>query len=179
MRQDTTIFERCFIPKGHVLITEGEYSQQAYLIQSGEVQVFLTKDDKDVELARLQAGQIVGEMAFIFDGPRTASVRATMDTNLIIISRQQFEEKLRETDPTVRAIVQMLSHRVLDANNTLVNKKSDIVDLKETANVIYQNIIVKLPPNQQRNFQNTVLPQLEALLDSIETFCDRYDDPAG
>ncbi len=174
-RQDP-IFERRAIGKGQMLIREGEYGQQAYLIQSGEVQVFLTREDHEVEIARLQAGQIVGEMAFIFDGPRTASVRATMDTNLIIISRQQFEEKLRDTDPTIRAIVNMLSHRVLDANSTLLNKKSDLKDLRETAHTIYQNISVKLPMNQQRNFQNTVLPQLESLLEAIETFRDRYDD---
>lgn len=175
-RHDTVILERRFIPKGQIIIQEGEYGQQAYLIQSGEVVVYVTKEDKHVELARLSPGQIVGEMAFIFDGPRTASVKALMDCNLIVISRQQFEDKLKESDPTVRAIVQMLSQRVLDANNTLINKKSDLNDLKETARVIYHNIAVKLSKNQLRNFQNTVLPNLEALLESLDTFRDRYSD---
>ena len=177
MKNNTVILERRFIPKGQIIIHSGEYGQEAFLIQSGQVQVYITKEDKDVELARLGAGQIVGEMAFIFDGPRTASVRATQDSNLIVISRQQFQEKLRESDPTVRAIVQMLSHRIVDANNTLLNKKSDLEDLKETARVIYQNIAVKLSANQQRNFQNTVLPHVEALLESLDTFKERYGDP--
>ncbi len=174
MKNNTVILERRFIPKGQIIIHNGEFGQEAFLIQSGQVQVYITKEDKDVELARLEAGQIVGEMAFIFDGPRTASVRATQDCNLIVISRQQFQEKLKESDPTVRAIVQMLSQRIVDANNTLLNKKSDLEDLKETARVIYQNIAVKLSQNQQRNFQNTVLPHLEALLDSLDTFKERY-----
>lgn len=177
-RHDTVILERRFIPKGDVIIEEGEYGQQAYLIQSGEVMVFLTKDGDEVELARLSAGQIVGEMAFIFDGPRTASVKATMDCNLIVISRQQFEEKLKDSDPTIRAIVQMLSKRIVDANNSLLNKKSDLGDLKDTARIIYQNIAVKLNQNQLRNFQNTVLPHLDNLLEALDTFRDRYsDDP--
>ncbi|HEU4839735.1 MAG TPA: cyclic nucleotide-binding domain-containing protein [Micavibrio sp.] len=172
--KNTAILERRFVPKGQILIREGEYGQDAYLVQSGELSVFITKDGEDVELARLGAGQIVGEMAFVFDAPRTASVRATQDSNLIVISRQQFEEKLRESDPTVRAIVQMLSQRIVDSNNTLLNKKSDLDDLRETARVIYQNISLKLTRNQQRNFQNTVLPHLEALLDSLDTFQERY-----
>ena len=177
MKNNTVILERRFIPKGQIIIQNGEYGQEAFLIQSGQVQVFIAKDDKDVELARLEAGQIVGEMAFISDGPRTASVRATQDCNLIVISRQQFQEKLKESDPTVRALVHMLSQRIVDANNTLLNKKSDLEDLKETSRIIYQNIAVKLSLNQQRNFQNTVLPHLEALLDSLDTFKERYGDP--
>ncbi len=178
-RHDTVILERRFIPKGDIIIAEGEYGQQAYLVQSGEVMVYLTKDGEEVELSRLSAGQIVGEMAFIFDGPRTASVKATMDCNLIVISRQQFEEKLKDSDPTIRAIVQMLSKRIVDANNSLLNKKSDLSDLKDTARIIYQNIAVKLNQNQLRNFQNTVLPHLDSLLEALDTFRDRYsDDPA-
>jgi CRP/FNR family cyclic AMP-dependent transcriptional regulator len=176
-RSDTVILERRFVPKGQVIIRAGEFGQEAFLIQSGQVSVYITKEDGDVELARLDAGQIVGEMAFVFDGPRTANVRATQDTNLIIISRQQFQEKLKESDPTIRAIVNMLSHRILDSNNTLLNKKSDLEDLKETARTIYQNILVKLSLNQQRNFQNTVLPHLEGLLASLDTFKERYGDP--
>ena len=95
-RHDTTILERRFVPQGQLVIEEGELGQQAYLIQSGEVKVYVTKDEEEIELARLDAGQIFGEMVFVFDGPRTASVKALSDTNLIVISQQQFEEKLRE-----------------------------------------------------------------------------------
>lgn len=178
MKNSTVILERRFIPKGQNVIREGDYSHEAYLIQSGEVSVYVTKGDEQVELARLDAGQIVGEMAFIFDGPRTASVKATTDTNLIVISRQQFQEKLKESDPTVRAIVHMLSRRIVDSNNTLLNKKSDLEDLKETAHTIYENILLKLSLNQQRNFQNTVFPHLQALMESLDTFKERYGDQA-
>lgn len=173
---DPVILERRFAAKNSIIIHEGEFGQQAYLIQSGEVSVFLKKDDTELEVARLSAGQIFGEMAFIFDGPRTASVKATADCNLIVISRAQFEDKLKESDPTIRAIVHMLSKRIVDSNNSLINKKSDLSDLKNTARIIYENILVKLSKNQQRNFQNTVLPQLTALFDSLDTFRDRYSD---
>lgn len=176
VRHDTVILERRFVPKGQVIIKEGDYGQQAYLIQSGEVGVYLSKEDAQVEVARLAAGQIVGEMAFISDGPRTATVKAVADCNLIIISRQQFEEKLRESDATIRAIVHMLSQRIVESNNILLNKKSDLQDLKDTGRIIYENILGKLPQNQAWNFQNTVLPHLESLMESIEAFHERYGD---
>jgi CRP-like cAMP-binding protein len=174
--KSTVILERRYIPTGQVIIREGEYGQEAFLVQSGEVSVYITKGEDHVELARLDPGQIFGEMAIVFDGPRTASIKATRETNLIVISRQQFQEKLKESDPMVRAIVQMLSQRIVDSNNTLLNKKSDLSDLKEASQTIYQNVLVKLSLNQQRNFQNMVLPHLQALLESLDTFKERYGD---
>lgn len=174
---DTVILERRFAPKGQIVIKEGELGTQAYLIQSGQVKVYITKDNgEEVELTRLDAGQIFGEMIFVFDRPRTASVKALSDTNLIVISKQQFDEKLRESDPTIRAVTQMLSQRIVDANNTLINKKSDFKDLKDTARIIYENIATKLPQNQLFNFENTVLPHLKDLLASLDTFKERYSD---
>ncbi|PZQ48100.1 MAG: cyclic nucleotide-binding protein [Micavibrio aeruginosavorus] len=175
-RHDTPILERRFIPKDQLILRVGDFGQQAYLVQSGEVSVFLTKEDQELEVARLGPGEIFGEMAVVFDGPRTASVRALTDCNLIVISRQIFEEKLRDSDPTVRAVVHMLSKRVVEANNMIFDKKSELGDLKDTARIIYQNILARLPDNQARTFRNTVLPALEGLFTSLDTFKERYDD---
>lgn len=174
VRTDTVIHERRFFGKGQVILKEGSHGSEAFLIQSGEVAIYLTKDGKDVELSRLGAGEIIGEMAVIFDAPRSASVRAVSDTTMIVISRPQFEEKLRATDPMVRAIVQMMSKRIVDSNLTLLDKKSDLQDLKETVRIIYQNVNDTLPTNQQWTLKNTVYPSMEALFAAIDNFRDRY-----
>lgn len=176
IRKDPPVLERRHIPKNQLLIEEGEIGSQAYLIQSGLVSVFIKKDGKEIELTRLQAGQIVGEMAMVSDGPRTASVRAITEVNVIVIGRQQFEEKLKDSDPTIRAIVQMMSKRLSRSNEILLDKKSSLEDLRDTTRVIYQNLLNSLPPNQARTFNNTVVPHLEAFLSSIESFKERYDD---
>lgn len=175
-RKDTVILERRFVPQGAKIIDEGEMGTHAFLIQSGEVRVFVNHDGREIELARLGTGQIVGEMAMLSDGPRTASVQATEDCNLIVISRQQFQDKMRDTDPMIRAIVQMLAKRLIDGNAVLSDKKGDVDDLATSARLIYQNIVAGLPKNQQRTFQSSVLPPLEELLEAIEGFKDRYGD---
>lgn len=173
-RKDTVILDRRFVPQGAVVIEEGEMGAQAFLIQSGAVRVYTTHEGREIELARLGTGQIVGEMAMLSDGPRTASVQATEDCNLIVISRQQFVDKLNDTDAMIRAIVQMLAKRLIDGNAVLSDKKGDVDDLATSARLIYQNILAALPKNQQRTFQSTVLPPLEELLEAIEGFKDRY-----
>lgn len=176
VRKDTVILERRFVPKDAVIMKEGEFGANAFLIQSGSVKVFITEEDKNVTLATLETGQIFGEMALIFDGPRTASVQAVQDCNLIVITRQQFKDKLGGTDPTIRAVVNMLANRILDTNNSLLNKKNDLATLKETGRIIYQNIAIGLSKSQQRVFQKNVLPKLEALIEAVDAFEDRYGD---
>ena len=68
--KDTIILERRFVPEGTLVMRQGEEGYSAYLIQSGSVGIYSEQDGRKVELARLQAGQIFGEMALIFDEPR-------------------------------------------------------------------------------------------------------------
>lgn len=175
-RHDSPILERRSVSKDQILIKEGDFGHQAYLIQSGEIKVYLTKEGEEVEVARLGPGEIVGEMALVFDGPRTASVKATMDCNLIVISRTMFEDKLKDSDPTIRAIVLMLSRRIMDSNNTLLKNRGDVQDLKDAARGVYENIAVKVPANQLYTLQNTVLPKLQELFEALDSFTDRYGE---
>ncbi len=173
-RGSTVILERRFVPEGTLIMEEGELGNCAYLIQSGIVEVYTENEGRDIRLAKLELGQIFGEMALIFDERRTASVRALEDCNLIVITRQSFQAKLEKTDPTIAAIVKMLTQRVISANNTLVNKKSDTKDLLETTQIIYDNILSSLPRTRQRTFQTAVLPKLEEFLKAVDAFENRY-----
>ncbi len=120
MTNERIILERRFVPKGTAIIKEDDDAYSAYLIQSGEVSVFTNKDGKEIELARLGAGEICGEMALIADDKRTASVRTVEDCNLIVITRSAFEEKLRNSDPTIRAVVSMLIKRIIASNSDFI-----------------------------------------------------------
>lgn len=171
----TVILERRFVPGDTLIVKEGDPGTSAYLIQSGSVEVFTENEGKKIKLAKLELGQIFGEMALVFDEQRTASVRALEDCNLIVITRQSFQQKLNKTDPTIKAIVQMLTQRIISANNAMVNKKSSTDDLVDTAQIIYQNILSALPKNRQRTYQNAVLPKLDDFLNAIRSFEERYD----
>ena len=170
----SVILERRFVPKDTLVIQEGEPGNSAYLIQSGSVEVYTEDGDKKIKLATLELGQIFGEMALVFDENRTASVKALEDCNLIVITRQSFQQKLSKTDPTIKAIVQMLTRRIITANNAVMNKQSSTEDLYDTSQIIYQNVLAGLPKNRQRTFQNAVLPKLDAFLDAIKGFEDKY-----
>ena len=174
MSKDSIILERRFVPQGTLVMRQGDPGNSAYLIQSGSVSVFTEHEGKTIELAKLELGQIFGEMALIFDDPRTASVKAMEDCNLIVITRQSFKQKLDRSDPTIRAIVVMLTQRIVTANNALLAKKSNLTDLVDTSKIIYDNVLSSLPATQKRTFENAVLPKLDDLLKAIGEFQQRF-----
>ena len=82
--------------KNAVIINEGDLSNCAYIIHSGKVKIFLCDEQgKEIVLAELVAGDYFGEMALIDQNKRSATVKATEDTVLTVISRQSFRECLQ------------------------------------------------------------------------------------
>ncbi len=85
--------------KGQIITREGERGDEMYIITEGFVEVLL--GEKPSSSARvvvsLGSGQVLGEMALLDQGPRSASLRATSDpTVLQVIQRQNFEQLCQE-----------------------------------------------------------------------------------
>jgi CRP-like cAMP-binding protein len=170
-RDESAILEREYVPKGTLILKQGDPGNSAYLIQSGRVEVFSEDEHGNrVHLAYLWVGQIIGEMALIFDETRTASVCASEDCNLIVLTRYSLDDKLSKTAPMIKAIMQMLTRRIVSANNSRVNRSCDIDDLADTVQIIYQNIHGSLVQSRKSDFQNEILPKLDVLLSALREF---------
>lgn len=80
---------------GELLFKEGDPGDKFYIIQSGSIEVLKEKAGSEPDrLAVKRAGDSFGEMALLTDAPRSATVRAVEQTNLLVVSRDQFEELL-------------------------------------------------------------------------------------
>jgi CRP-like cAMP-binding protein len=164
------VYDRAAFQKGSIIIKEGDTQAQAYLIQTGRVGVFTIKNDKKIELAVLETGEIVGEMALISDVVRTASVEALEDCTLILISRTEFEERLKASDRAIQAMVKMMSKRVAQSNLSNVGKIAALNNLEDAAAEVYEETRAEVPDiNDER-----LLPKLRELLRAIEEFKARF-----
>lgn len=74
------------MPAGKVVVREGDVSDTFYIIERGEVVV--TVDGR--ELRREEDGDFFGEIGLLLDVPRTASVTAVTDVELLTLSREEF-----------------------------------------------------------------------------------------
>ena len=70
---------------------------RSFIASSGQVEVRLRHEDgRDWLADTMGRGEIVGEMALITGGPRTATVRSVGEAVIYEIGRQQYEPLLRE-----------------------------------------------------------------------------------
>lgn len=106
LRRDT------FAP-GRTIFRRGDEAHCAYLIQSGQVEVWReTVDDQVQVLARVGAGSVFGEMALLRDANRAANVTAVELTVCEVIHRQRFDELLRTAPTLIRQLVQSYVNRI-------------------------------------------------------------------
>jgi len=171
MVRNTPILERRFFSAGQTIIEQGEPGDFAYLIQSGRAKVIAEKDGVSVDLAILEAGDIFGETALLFDEPRTAKVQALDDTTVIIITRQLLEEKVKKSDPTIRAIVRMMTERMKMANDIrLEQAATDVDNIIRALRRMFVNLLEALPEDDRTQFRHEFAPVLTNLIEIIESY---------
>ena len=111
---------------GEVVVKEGESGDSFYLIRSGSVTVTtqgMNGGGQQVELGTMRDGEFFGEVALLTSKPRTATVVAASDLELMELSRKDFNDIVSKF-PSVRKIVEAYQkQRVQDTIRTLMNRK--------------------------------------------------------
>src|SRR3954447_7512210 len=82
------------LPKDAVVFKEGEEADAFYLIRNGMVKISKKSGDKEVVLSYLVAGNFFGEAALFSDADRTATVTTIFPSDLIKLSKNDFERFL-------------------------------------------------------------------------------------
>jgi len=96
---------------GDVIFREGDIGEDAYLVEHGKVSISMQRDDEVRLLATISAGDMFGEIALIDKMTRTASATAAEDASLIRISRNLVVSKLKNADPLLSHILQIIVDR--------------------------------------------------------------------
>jgi CRP-like cAMP-binding protein len=115
---------RAFAP-GDVLILQGAPAPCAYLVEDGEVAVVVRQPGGgQTPVGALAAGELVGEIGLVHDGPRTASVVAMRPVVAIRIDLRLFEAALLERNAAaialVRHIQDTLDRRFVETRDRLL-----------------------------------------------------------
>ena len=76
------------------LFAQGDYSEEAYRIIAGSVEISIDDGSSKLVLATLGEGEIFGEMGMIERLPRSATARALSALTVEVITEQDFNESL-------------------------------------------------------------------------------------
>ena len=96
---------------GEVLIEQGDTAGAFYILKSGTAQVYLTTEEgEDKILGHFEPTDSFGEISLIDKGERSASVRAEGEIEVLIISREEFQELLHRGGLLSQKLMKNLLH---------------------------------------------------------------------
>ena len=104
--------EQHFLP-GEVILYEGDFSQELYILVSGGVRI--VKDYRGPHartLALLTPGDFFGEMAIFESAPRSATVVAEEEAELLVLSPDKFKQTIYQKPDMAFEIFRELSARL-------------------------------------------------------------------
>lgn len=96
------------VPAGATVFEQGEEGDALYVVATGEVEAL----SGDGRIATLGPGEVVGEMALVTGGPRTATVRALSDASLLRIRKADFDRLVAASPPLALAVSRLLAQRL-------------------------------------------------------------------
>lgn len=105
------------LKKGDILMKEGDSSNSMYWLQGGTMRLFKKKGSGYIELGVVHSGEVVGEMSFLDNQPRSASVEALQPCDIVEIPRGKFDEFLAAQPSWMKSLVQTLVKRLRATNN--------------------------------------------------------------
>ncbi len=109
---------------GDYLIRQGDEDNNMYFIRNGSFTVMKRQKDQDIILGTAEAGDVVGEMALIRGGSRSASVKADKGSVVAVIDVQAFYQNTYNVPRWFMELIRGLVFRLRNTNALL----SEIVE---------------------------------------------------
>ncbi|CUS82217.1 ATP-binding protein [Candidatus Kryptobacter tengchongensis] len=133
---------------GDIILREGEYGDKVCLIMRGRVKVVKLADSKGKILMELSESDFFGEMSLIDLRPRSASVVALTDCEVISIPANYFDKLIHLQPQLIINIAKTLSERLRTSNDKIlrdfleyekevteqINKLNYLIDITKRVN---------------------------------------------
>lgn len=112
---------------GKIISKEGTFGDWLYVVDEGAVEISRMVDEKKIVIAILKAGEILGEIAYISKGGRSATATAVGKTTVGIIDRNSFDHEFNVLSSDFQMILKTMASRLKTTTDALmeVQKQSN------------------------------------------------------
>jgi CRP-like cAMP-binding protein len=93
------------------IIIQGNPGSSLFVLEDGELEVIVRSDGAERQLAILQPGAIVGELAFLTGEPRSATVRAVESATVIEIAARHLEPLVQARPAIIEELTGLMTKR--------------------------------------------------------------------
>lgn len=106
--------------RGEIIVEQGKKSNFLAIVLTGRARVVTTDTrGREVILATMNPGDYVGEMSLIDNQPHSATVRAEVQTDVLILGRPEFARCLPENTSMAYAVMKGLVQRLRHADRKI------------------------------------------------------------
>jgi len=114
-----SVIKRAF-RRGECIVEQGKKSNALFILLNGRARVVSVDNrGREVILAVLEAGDYLGEMSLIDNEPHSATVRAEVQTDVLVLARSEFGACLPENSSLSYAILRGLVGRLRNADRQI------------------------------------------------------------
>jgi branched-chain amino acid transport system substrate-binding protein len=126
---------------GQTIVRKGDDGDSLYIIVEGVVVITINQDGREIELGRLGAENIFGEMALLTGEPRSANVLSLTETYLLEISKEVIAPII-EAQPEISSLLgAVLAQRKKKNQSILANMDSSDIQNEEIPKKIVSKIL--------------------------------------
>lgn len=112
-------FEKKTFISESLIFSENEKGQDLFIILSGAVEVFNEYNGKRKVLAVLKEGDFFGEISVLTSLPRTASIKAVTDVEMLVLYKQNLLDLIKMNYIFSLNIIKALSEKLINANQQI------------------------------------------------------------
>ena len=99
-----------------ILLREGEHSHSMFWVQSGQLVVTKKRGADDVLLGHVYSGELVGEISFLDNEARSATVKAVSECDVIEIPQETLDKVFSTQPKWMEILVKTMAERLRKAN---------------------------------------------------------------
>lgn len=119
------------LKKNEVLFKEGDAGDFAYIIETGQIEIYTEMSGDKVVFATKEAGTIIGELSLLDKAPRMASVRAIEPCQVVGIGSEDFMNLLTTQASITYGVLQDVVSRWRQNEGILKNRERELQQAKQ------------------------------------------------
>lgn len=105
---------------GETLFHQGEVGVECFVIVEGMLEVLTFVDGAELRLDVYSPGQLIGEMALLDRSPRSATVRALADADLVVLGEEAFKTLLASSPDLAMSMLRSGTARMRNTNQRMI-----------------------------------------------------------
>jgi CRP-like cAMP-binding protein len=110
------------LPKGDLLFSQGDPSNELFVISEGRIAIATrSTDGRESMVAVLEAGGLFGELGLFDDEPRSADARALTDSEVLALAYDDLRSVLQARPEILWVIVRLLAQRLRATDEALAD----------------------------------------------------------